>query len=299
MKILTSTLTILLLTSAVAMASESIDQTIAADPDVSVEIDNISGSIRVTGWDRNEVRVTGSMGDDVESVDISGGPGQITIEVEVPDNQGRRWRRGSDIDVRLEVQMPHGGELDASGVSAGIRVEGVNGRLELGSVSGSVEARSDSGEVEADSVSGSVKITGSGSTQVEAESVSGSVVVVGAAERVSVSTVSGRIEVEASEVSRCDLESVSGSISFNGAIAPDARFEVGSHSGNITLTLPSNTSADFDMSTFSGEVDSDFEMKIRSGRFEPGKDMRFTTGSGGARVRLETFSGNVRLRKGG
>ena len=299
MKNLISVVAVLAVSSGMALAEESIDRTIAVDPNVIVEIDNVAGSIRVSGWDRNEVHITGSMGDDVESVDISEGPGRVTIEVDVPDGRGRRWRGSNDIEVRLEVQMPSGGELEASGVSAGIRVEGVHGRLELDSVSGSVEARSDSEEIDAESVSGSVRIYGSGSTRVDAESVSGSVVVEGAAEEVSVSTVSGRIEVEASEVSRCDLESVSGSISFDGAIAPNARFEVSSHSGNITLTLPSSTSADFDLSTFSGEVESDFEMQIRSGRFTPGKDMRFTTGAGGARVRIETFSGNVRLRNSG
>ena len=42
-----------------ALASEgSIDRTVAAEPQGEVQISNVSGTIDVRGWDRNEVRVS-------------------------------------------------------------------------------------------------------------------------------------------------------------------------------------------------------------------------------------------------
>ena len=49
-----------------ALAERVIDETVATIPDGEVSIELIAGSVTVTGWDRSEVQVTGTIGDDVE-----------------------------------------------------------------------------------------------------------------------------------------------------------------------------------------------------------------------------------------
>ena len=39
---------------------------VSAEPDGEVSVELIAGTIRVIGWDRSEVQVTGTVGDDVE-----------------------------------------------------------------------------------------------------------------------------------------------------------------------------------------------------------------------------------------
>ncbi len=50
--------------------SDSIDRKVAADANGEVVISNVSGTIDVRGWDRNEVQVTGHLGRGVERVDV-------------------------------------------------------------------------------------------------------------------------------------------------------------------------------------------------------------------------------------
>ena len=52
------------------------------------------------------------------------------------------------------------------------------------------------------------------------------------------------------------------------------------------------------MSTFSGSLESDFPVTIggREGR-NRGRDLQFTLGGGGARVTVETFSGDENLER--
>ena len=55
---------------------------------------------------------------------------------------------------------------------------------------------------------------------------------------------SGTLRVVADgEISTCDLEAVSGSIGLSGWLGSGANVEIESHSGNVTLTLPADTSA--------------------------------------------------------
>lgn len=82
-----STLTFaLLMTTGALFAGESVDVTIRADSDALIEIENLSGSVKVTGWDQNEVKVTGTLGDDTEGLSTSGEGSHIVIEVEIPED---------------------------------------------------------------------------------------------------------------------------------------------------------------------------------------------------------------------
>lgn len=278
---------------AVVHAERSVDQTIPADPQVEIEIEIVSGSLRISGWDRNEVHIRGEIGDDVEELYVAGRGSRISIELDVPE---RRFGR-VEIDADLELRVPFGARLDVETVSSGIEVEGLTGRLDLSTVSGSIEVSGAPDLVDAESVSGSIRVEGA-RTAIVAESVSGTVTVEGVADRIEASSVSGSIEVKASTVTRGDLESVSGTVLFEGGLAPNARLDVSSHSGSVRLYLPSDVSASFDLSTFSGNVDSEFGGTARrESRHAPGKTMDFVTGSGSAEVSVESFSGNVSIRK--
>jgi DUF4097 and DUF4098 domain-containing protein YvlB len=283
------------LAATMAWGGEKVDLTKATSAAPSVEIDNLAGSVKITGWDRQEIRVTGVLGDDTEGLDFSGGGDSVSIEVEIPDSYGRRQR---DLDSDLEIWVPVGSSLDVETVSAEIRVSGVNGSLELESVSGEVTVDGAPSSADVETVSGNIEVSGS-QTRVMAESVSGKIELTGVAERVDAATVSGSIEVRAGDIGRGSFEAVSGSVRFSGALSPGARLSADSHSGNVVLDLPAGTSARFQVETFSGNINNDFGggEAERTSRYAPGKRLDFTLGSGDAQVRIETFSGSVTLRR--
>ena len=283
------------LAAGMAWGGENVDVTKASSANPTVEIDNLAGSVKITGWDQEEIRVTGVLGDDTEGLEFSGGRDSFSIEVEIPDSYGRRRR---DLDSDLEIWVPVGSSLDVETVSADIRVSGVNGNLELESVSGEVTVDGAPSSADIETVSGNIEVSGS-QTRVTAESVSGTIELAGVAERVDAATVSGSIEVRAGDIKQGRFEAVSGSVRFSGALSPGARLSADSHSGNVVLDLPAGTSARFQVETFSGNIHNDFGggEAERTSRYAPGQRLDFTLGSGDAQVRIETFSGSVTLRR--
>jgi len=281
------------LASSAAWAGESVDVTKSASATPTVEIENLAGSVKIHGWDREEIKVTGVLGDDTDGLDFSGSNDNFDIEVEIPDSYGRRHR---DLDSDLEIWLPAGSSLAIETVSASIRVSGVNGRLELESVSGEVTVDGAPTSADVETVSGSIELSGS-ETLAIAESVSGKIELSGVAGRVEAATVSGSIRVEASDIEQGEFEAVSGSVRFTGALSPGARLSAESHSGSVVLNLPADTSARFQVETFSGGINNGFGggEAERTSRYAPGKRLDFTIGSGDAQVRVESFSGSVTL----
>lgn len=281
----------LLLVALPAAAAKAVDESVPANPDVRIHIESLAGRIQVSGWGSNEVRVTGTAGDDTDGVSVRGDAADLHIEVEIPEGHYKGHR---DLDADLEISVPAGARIEVETVSAGITVDGV-AFAEAESVSGRVEVTG--GErVEAGSVSGDVKVTAV-SGPVSAETVSGKLEISGVERRVEASTVSGEVHVSAGLVEEASFESVSGSVYFEGGLAAGGRLDAECHSGTVDLAFDSGISADFSVETFSGRIDNRLtgDTARRTSEFGPGYELEFSTGGGG-RVEVESFSGTVILR---
>lgn len=282
------------LMASTAWASERVDETRDADADARIDVEIISGSIRITGWDQNRVQISGTIGDDVEALEVSGSGSSVSIDLDVPDSWGRRRR---DIDARLEISVPVGARLSVETVSADIDVTEISGAVELSSVSGAIKLSGGPSRADVETVSGNIRVAGD-QTAITAESVSGDLELSGVAETVEAASVSGDIEVSATQIERANFESVSGDLEFSGGLTANARFHAEAHSGNVTLILPADTSATWEVETFSGNVSNDFGPgPERTGDHGPGKWLKFTTGSADARITVDSFSGNVKFEK--
>ncbi len=295
-KIITRPLEVMLAISIILFAmplfaGETIDETRPVNRDCSVSIDNISGSVTVTGWDRNEVHITGTLGEGVEKLEIEGDKNRLEIRVKHPE------RSSKDGDAYLTVQVPRSGKLDVSTVSADIEVDNIDGKLSMNSVSGDIEARGKPAEVETNTVSGNVNLSVE-TDHVHVNSVSGDVQLEKNRGRAEVEIVSGDIWIKGGNFERLNLNAFSGDIHFQGGFEGDGRYEFNGHSGDVILTLPGRVDAEFDISTFSGDIRNDFGSDgERTSKYAPGSQLHFTTGSGKAEVRINTFSGDVRLEK--
>lgn len=283
-------LLLLALAGTPASAQMTVDQRRAAEPDGLVEVDNPAGSIHVVGWDKNEVAVTGTLGARASGLEFSGGAHRTSIEVETEGNP-------HGVRSELKIQVPAGSRLEIEGFASTIRIEGVNGPVEAETVNGSITMTGGSKEVQLQSVNGSVEVT-SPATRVYAEAVNGSVTVREASGEVEASTVNGTLTVIGGTFTRAQLETVSGRVVFEGALGKGSSLDVESVSGSVDLALPASVSADFSISSFSGDIENELGPPARkASRWTSEKELSFTTGSGGAKVTVETLSGNIRLRK--
>src|SRR3990170_2676844 len=66
--ILLAIVTLLLLPA--VHAGSSIEQSRAMWKDGLLKVENAAGSIEITSWDKDEVRISGELGDDVEDLEI-------------------------------------------------------------------------------------------------------------------------------------------------------------------------------------------------------------------------------------
>lgn len=274
-----------------AVADQQINQTVKARADGVVTVENIAGSIEVVGWDRNEVKVEGTLFGDVERVDIDGGK-RVRIEVKYP-------RRAKRVEGRAEllIHVPVASRVGVECISADVDVHGVAGSIDAESISGNVDVRGKCREVEAETISGDVTVDAD-AAEVDVASISGRIKATGGVSDVEAESVSGGIWLEYERFLSLELESVSGDATVAGDLKAGGDFGFELHSGTLDLTVPSDVSADFRVETFSGGIDNAFGQKARkTSKYAPGRELEFSNGNGDARVRIDTFSGDVVIRK--
>jgi hypothetical protein len=273
-----------------AAAQNMVDQKRPAAPDAAVDIENMAGSVKVTGWDRAEVQVKGTLARDA-TLDLGGTEKRVRVEVEA---EGNPMAARSDI----EVFVPVGASVKIEGFQATISVTGVNGGVEAETVNGSITQSGAAREVSLQSVNGTVEAT-QPSGRVHVEAVNGTVTVRDASGEINASTVNGRLLVAGGSFERAKLESVSGGVRFEAGLAKQATLDVETVSGVVDLFLPAAIAADFKISTFSGDIANELgpAAPVKSSRWTPEKELTFSSGSGGAQISVQTLSGAVNLRK--
>jgi DUF4097 and DUF4098 domain-containing protein YvlB len=328
MKTLTLVVSALLGTVTVAAAQEPIDETFRSAATGTVSISNVAGSVTVTAWDRNEIRVTGTLGRGTERMELNRDPQETVIRVVIPRNA--RNVSGTE----LQVRVPAGKHVTVSGVSADVSISGVTGDVTARSTSGDVQVTGRPASMRGVSTSGKVTVEANTSGRVTVNSTSGDIRVSGAAGGISAETVSGELLVDAStsdlraksvsgdmrleEVSGrvsassvsgdarvvrgraqfASMESVSGDVVYDGELASGAAIDLKSHSGDIELVLPRDGAAAFDVESFSGEISTEFGGEVRrTSRYGPGRELRHSTGNDGGLLKVRTFSGDVKLRR--
>ncbi len=280
-----------LLVSPWSVAATSVDEHRPANPQGSVEIDNVAGRIDVQGWDKSEVAVTGTIGKDVERVDVTGDANRTSIRVVLPN--GLHWGR-NDGEAHLVVHVPASSSLSTSFVSSDLTISAVRGALELRSVSGNISGEG-GGDVRANNVSGDIDLTAAGAKRIEVKAISGNINLTAGNTDIEATTVSGDTHLTLGTVSRARFKSVSGTLIASLATAPDAQIDGESVSGDIRLSFASEPAADYDVQTLSGDIDNCFGPKPTEPRHGPGKRLTFKTGDTSGRVHLSSNSGAVKL----
>ena len=198
-----------------------------------MEIDGAGGSLRIVGWDKAEVWVTGTLGDGAEGLELSGSARRISVEVETmghPDS----------VKSDLEVHVPAGARVEVSAMSADISVTNVTGTVTADTVAGDVSVTGSAQEIALESVNGSVTAA-CACARAHVESVNGAVTVSGGHGEIEASTVNGALTVTGGKFERAKLETVNGRITFEGELVPRATLGIESVGGSVELRLPAGT----------------------------------------------------------
>ena len=276
-----------------AWAGTPINQRAAADPGGAVEISNVAGTVRVTGWDRNEVEVTGELGEGTERLDFAVIDKVTRVKVILPN------RSNNVEDTDLVVRIPMASRLAVTTVSADIEVQDVTGAQRLQTVSADIRTEAAAEDVECKSVSGDVAVHGSGKKAlVTITTVSGDAMALKVAGEVNANTVSGNLTLGLGETTRSRLRSTSGDLTMASVLAADGRLDIESISGDVRLELHGPVNAEFDVTSFNGEIRNCFGPKaVSTSEYAPGKELQFREGQGTGRVRIKTLNGDISVCK--
>ena len=132
-----------------------------------VSLENINGGVRISTWDRNEVKVDAvkharsQQRLDEAKIQVDAGDNYVSIRTEYPDHN-QTFRRDDDWDnpasVEYTLTMPAdanldsiqlvNGSLDVQDVAGDVRAECINGRLTASGLRGRVKLSTINGELE-------------------------------------------------------------------------------------------------------------------------------------------------------
>ena len=271
--------------------SGALDTTVTFDAKGSLTVGCAGGDVIVTGTDRNEIKVRART--ERGAIRFTSNGSTATLEPASSRSCG---------DAHFELSVPAGIHLVANTWSGSLTVHGVRGAIEAHAQSGDVEIRDAGDQLDVETLSGNATIQGvRGDANIH--TLSGDVELNGARGNVEIETISGDIGLRDVTSRQVRTNSTSGDIGFDGTIASGGRYEFTTHSGELRLRLPANVGAQLSLSTFSGEIDSDFPITLKAGEHGIGADqakkLTFTLGQGTARIIAETFSGDVTLSSTG
>jgi hypothetical protein len=236
--------------------------------DKTLDVDNINGTIQITGDGGNTIRVEGEkIIRAVSQQEIERAKKEVTLDVNEKDriaqlyvNGPFRHGRDSDGDHRYEVtynfniHIPHDTELRLRGVNGEIKTEQTSGKFDISGVNGPVSMTAAAG-------SGSVR------------------------------TVNGRLTVSFRENPRAAV--VFNTV--NGAI--EAAFPP-SLSADLSLkTLNGQVYTDFDTIALAHQFAGTGERTDGRFIFRPDRHSNVRIGSGGPELKFETVNGEIRIKK--
>jgi Toastrack DUF4097 len=133
-------------------------RTYPLQPDGSVELNNVNGTVRIEGWDKNEVeiRAVKSTPDreallDMVAIDIESKPEGLSISTRYPQEEG------VEVAVDYVVHVPRHAQLNhINNVNGTLRVVSSDSIGDLHTVNGNIEVYEGGGNVHAHTTNGNV-----------------------------------------------------------------------------------------------------------------------------------------------
>jgi len=277
---------------------EKFEKTVSLAKDGKVTLQNITGSIDVKSWNKGEVKIdavkisrASTLAQAKENaglvkIEVEKEGNTLRIKTEYPD-EGKVFRRRSlNVSVKYSLVIPTKASVKIDSVTGSVDLEKIGGAVKVNIVTGSIVVKTADKGVDCETVTGRINL----------QNITGDAFMETVTGRITASQIKGSIKArEVSEASVVDGNTVTGAVVYDGKINRDGRYTLNTHTGRIEMTLPADSGFDLEANTFSGSIQSDFEIKV-SGKISK-KRISGVVNKGGPLVKLSTFSGNVYLKK--
>ncbi len=296
-------------------ALENIDRTLTVDVDSLIEIEHMDGDAKILGWDKDQVRVVGKLGERTDEFRFERKGKTVVIEVEVKKmDKGWSWN-SSELQDDLTIYVPYTSRVNYRSINADLiikqiygstDVDMINGELEatelkgsvrLKTVNGEIYAKQMEGEIVLDSVNGEIEVEQLSGGEIYINTVNGDIEGASNAQEVKATTVNGEIELKLSSVKDLNTSTVNGEIEIILNLADGGTVKASSVSGSVELAFQKDVEARFSIEAHAGgkiynELTSDTPKKAKYG---PRRWLEFSTVSPNAWVDISTVSGKIKI----
>ncbi|MDP9169964.1 MAG: DUF4097 family beta strand repeat-containing protein, partial [Acidobacteriota bacterium] len=263
-------------------------------PGGQVSVDNINGSVEISGWDEAKVDVAGTKyasteqrRDDIK-IEAQNSPTELRLRTSQPSSafggMGARYTIHVPRSIRVDQITTSNGGIRIHEVASASHLKSSNGSIRVEKVTGDVNARTSNGSIEMEEVRGNLTIRSSNG-------------------RIRLDDVEGNCEAETSNNSisvhlqhapsgPLRLVTSNGSIDLTLAEPPKSAIRLETRNGGLAIHLPTGTSAHVEAETSNSGISSDFDVMTRSGSTTGKNHLDGDIGSGGPTIDLKTSTGH-------
>ena len=229
---------------------EKIDRSMTVDPQAIVTLCVASGTLKVRGWDKNEIHVRSMDAAKIEFRRIDKVKDTTTpanrVDVMVLDRTtAANPRLDCQALASVEMDVPAGatvqvqtrdGDITITGIAAAyagsqngdIEIDHVTKVVEAGSLGGSIYLKDSSGRVNLSSAGGIVEVTNVRPATDE--------------DTLEVGTVSGDIQLNHVSTPKVSVKTVNGTVTMTGPLAKSGEYGFQNTSGDLILAMPRDAS---------------------------------------------------------
>lgn len=280
---------ILLLISFRLFADNTINSTLNTGPDPDLSIKNMSGSLIVTAWDKQQIKVEGTFGSNVERILIEEKGNNIVVR---PEIKSKYMKKGKNIHCNLTIYAPAKSSLSIDMLSADLKLTGFERAVNVDSVSGDININARARSMDVQTISGDIEIVGS-ARRFEGISISGDISLDGNFPSIKVKTTSGELNYKGSLLEHASIYSTSGEISVYCTELDGSHIEIGTVSAEVQLVIPRTSSVELRLKSVSGSMTANSSLyeKVSS----EDRTLMLKRGDGDSSIYIDTISGKISI----
>jgi len=263
-----------------------------------ISLENMNGSVEITGWEKDSVDIIGTKYAASESllkslrIDIVATGDSVAIRTIYPS--GTHGNFGAKYIIRvpqkavLDRIISSNGSVRVESVDGPARLRTSNGSVRISRMNGNAEVQTSNGSVDVNDQSGGITIrTSNGAVRVDN--------VHGAFEA---STTNGSIHARLADPEPqkpVKLESSNGSVELTMERIKDNDIHISTFNSSINLRLPSSVNGQLRAHTSNSSITSDFDVSVRGQISKSHLDGAI--GTGGPLFDLSTSNGQIKVQK--
>lgn len=286
---------------------DTTERSIAVDTNVNIKLCVVQGNLKITGWNRSEIRVFVKDGS------------KIAFKVLEKNRQDQKpvWVQAVGLDPQkvnkafpdclwgedIEIDVPVNATINVYAQETTTSVDTVK-KANLKNIGGDISLRNVTAGIVASTYEGDITVANSQGA-LALESTTGNIVVFEAGPSAigdifKAKTNSGAISLQRLEYRQIDVGTISGSIAYSGEILSGGSYGLGTTNGSIRLSIPHNSACKFSATFSPGSFNSDIPFKVLTENLSSGpvKSIVATLGTGGdASLKLTALNGSISIRK--